>query len=123
MLFPGGTVVKNPPASTGDAGDVGSIPELGRAPGEEGGNPLQYSCLDNPMERGAWRAIVHGATKSWTRLSAHTHAHTHTHTHTHPTLLFTHQMPVPKLSKGCVSFTAILRKQKFMLLELKNPGK
>ena len=58
MLFPGGTVVKNPPASTGDAGDVGSIPELGRAPGEEDGNPLQYSCLDNPMER--------GATKSWT---------------------------------------------------------
>ena len=58
--FPDGSVVKNPPAN---AGDAGSIPGSGRSP--EGGNgyPLQYSCLENPMDRGAWRAIVHGVTK------------------------------------------------------------
>ena len=52
--FPGGSVVKNPPARAADTGDVGSIPELGRFPGEGNGNPLQYSCLENPMDRGAW---------------------------------------------------------------------
>ena len=51
------------------AGDPGSIPELGRFPGEENGNPLQYSCLENPMDGGAWEAAVHGATKSRTQLS------------------------------------------------------
>ena len=50
--FPGGSAVKNPPASAGDAGEVGSIPGLGRSPGEGNGNPLQYSCLGNPMDRG-----------------------------------------------------------------------
>ena len=54
--FPGGTVVKNPPAS---AGDVGSIPGSGRSPGGGNGNPLQYSCLRNPVGRGAWWAAVH----------------------------------------------------------------
>ena len=53
--FPGGTVVKNPPVHAGDAGDVGLIPGLGRSPGGGNGNPLQYSCLKNPMDRGAWR--------------------------------------------------------------------
>ena len=48
---------------------MGLIPELGRTPGEGNGNPLQYSCLENPMERGAWWATVHVVTKSWTRLS------------------------------------------------------
>ena len=52
--------VKNPPAN---AGDVGSIPGSGRSPGEGNGNPLQYSCLGNPMDRGAWRATVHGVAK------------------------------------------------------------
>ena len=52
---------------------MGLIPELGRSPGEGDGNPLQYSCLDNPMERGAWRATVHGVTESRTRLNRHTH--------------------------------------------------
>jgi len=60
-------VVKNPPTNAGDIRDMGSIPGLGRSPGEGNGNPLQYSCLENPMDRGAWQAIVHGATKSWTR--------------------------------------------------------
>ena len=55
--FPGGLVVKNPPAN---AGDAGSIPGLGRSPGEGNGNPLQYSCLKNPMDRGAWQTAVHG---------------------------------------------------------------
>ena len=51
--FPGGSVVKNLPASAGDMGDAGSIPGWGRSPGEENGYPLQYSCLENPMDRGA----------------------------------------------------------------------
>ena len=58
--FPGGSVVKNPPAN---AGDTGSIPELGRSPGEGKGNSLQGSCLENLMNRGAWWATVHGVTK------------------------------------------------------------
>ena len=66
--FPGGPVVKNPPANAGARGDVGSVPGSGRCPGEEDGNPLQYSCLGNPMDREAWRAAVHGVTKSWVQL-------------------------------------------------------
>ena len=58
--FPGGLVVKNLPAS---AGDTGSIPGSGRSPGEGNGNLLQYSCLENPMEKGARRAAVHGVAK------------------------------------------------------------
>ena len=53
------------------AGDMGLIPGLGRSPAAENSNPLQDSCLENPMDRGAWRAIVHGVAKSWTRLSSH----------------------------------------------------
>ena len=52
-----------------NAGDTGSIPGLGRSPGEGNGNPLQYSCLENPMDRGAWRATVHEVTKSQTQQS------------------------------------------------------
>ena len=61
-------VVKNPPANAGDVRDVGSIPGSGRSPGEGNGNLLQYSCLENTMDRGAWQATVHGVTKSWTQL-------------------------------------------------------
>ena len=61
--FPGGSVVKNPPASSGDAEDVDLIPGSGRPPGEENGNPLQYSCLGNLIDRGAWQATVHGGHK------------------------------------------------------------
>ena len=68
MGFPGGTVVKNPPANAGDAGDTGSIPGLGRNPEGGNGNPLQYPCWENPMDRGVTQAVVHGVTKSWTRL-------------------------------------------------------
>ena len=63
--FPGGSVVKNPPAN---AGDAGLIPGSGRSPGEGNGNPLQYSCLRNPMNRGAWWATIHGVAKSQTGL-------------------------------------------------------
>ena len=64
--FPGGSDGK---ASVYNAGDPGSIPGLGRSPGEGNGNPLQYYCLENPMDRGAWQATVHGIAKSQTRLS------------------------------------------------------
>ena len=56
-------VVKNPPAKAGDIGDVGSIPGSGRSSGEGNGNPVQYSCLKSPMDRGAWWATVHGVAK------------------------------------------------------------
>ena len=59
-------VVKNPSANAGDKRDSGSIPGLGRSTGGGHGNPFQYSCLENPMDRGAWRATVRGVTKSWT---------------------------------------------------------
>ena len=58
--FPGGSVVKNLPAN---AEDMGSVPGWGRSPGEGNGNPLKYSCLGNPMDRGAWWATVHGVAK------------------------------------------------------------
>ena len=59
--FPGGSVVKNPPAN---AGDMGLSPGSGRFPGEGNDNPLEYSCLGSPMDRGAWRATVHRVAKS-----------------------------------------------------------
>ena len=60
MDFPGGSVVKNPPANTGDSG---SVLGLGRSPGEGNGHPLQYSCLGNPVDRGAWQTTIHGVRK------------------------------------------------------------
>ena len=66
--FPGGSVVKNPPAK---ARHVGSIFDSGRSPGKGNGNLLQYSCGDNPMDRGAWMATVIGVAKSQIRLSTH----------------------------------------------------
>ena len=62
-------LVKNLPVNAGDSRDKCSIPGLGRCPGEGNGNSLQYSCLENPMDREAWRATVHGVTKCGTRLS------------------------------------------------------
>ena len=69
--FPGGSMVKNPPAN---AGDTSLISGLGSSPGGGNGNPLQYSCLENPMDRGAWWATVHGFAKSQTQLSTYTHS-------------------------------------------------
>ena len=65
-IFPGGLVVNNPPAN---AVDPGLISESGISAGEGNGNPLQYSCLGNPRDRGAWWTTVHGVTKSWTQTS------------------------------------------------------
>ena len=73
-------VVKNLPASAGDTRDASSIRGLGRAPGARHGNPLQYSCLENPMDRGACWATVNRVTHSWTRLKR---LSTHTPTHIH----------------------------------------
>ena len=61
-------MVKNPPANAGDSRDMGAISESGRSAGGGHGNPLQYSCLGNPMDRGAWGTTVHRVTKGWTEL-------------------------------------------------------
>ena len=74
MWAPGGSVVKNPPVI---ARDVGLISGPGRTPGEGNGNPLQYSCLGNPIDRRSWWATVYGVAKSWTWLSMHTHSQAH----------------------------------------------
>ena len=69
--FPGGSVVKNPPASARDTRDVGSVPGLERSPGGGNGNPHQYSCLENPLDK-----EVHGVAKNQAQMSAHTRIHT-----------------------------------------------
>ena len=71
--------VKDPPVKAGDIRDAGLIPGSGRSPVEGTGNPLRYSCLGNPMDRGAWQATVHGVTKSWARLNTCVCTCTHTH--------------------------------------------
>ena len=65
-------MVKNPPANALDIRDLGLIPGSGRSSGEGSGNPLHYSCLGNPVDRGAWQVTVHGVAKSATQLSTHT---------------------------------------------------
>ena len=77
-VFPNGSGVKNLSASEGDARDSVSVPGWGRSPGGGHGNPLQHSCLESPMDRGAWWAAIRGVTKNRTRLSTHTHTHIHT---------------------------------------------
>jgi len=84
IYFPDGASGQNPPANAEDIRDAGLIPGSGRFPGGEHGNPLQYSCLENPMDRGPWWAIVPRVTKSWAWLkwlSMHVCACTHTHTY------------------------------------------
>ena len=75
--FPGGAVVENPPANALATGDGGLIPGSGRSPGVGNVNPLQYSCLENSMNKGAWQAIVHGVAKSQLRLRLNSYTHTH----------------------------------------------
>ena len=67
--FPGGAVVKNLPANAGDTRDAGSVFVPGRPPGVGNVNQLQYSCLENSMDKGAWQATVYGVTNSWLQLS------------------------------------------------------
>ena len=76
LSFPGGSVIKNPPANAGDEGEVGWIPGLGRSLLGGNGNPLQYSYLKNSMDRGIWWTTVHEVAKSQTWLSMHTSLHT-----------------------------------------------
>ena len=76
MGFPGGSVLEDPLANTGDVGAAGSVPGSGRSPGERNSNPFQYSCLENLMDRGAWCAAVHGAAKNQTQLSNRLCMHT-----------------------------------------------
>ena len=104
--FPGGTLVaENLPASGGDGGDLGLIPGLGRSPGGGHDNPLRYSCLENPMGRGTWQAVVQWVAKSWTRLKwfhKHTYIYTTevtTHTHTTPHHTHTHHYHHPSGAK------------------------
>ena len=70
--------VKNPPANEGDIREAGSVPGLGRSPGGGHGNPLRYSCLENPMDRGAWRATAHAVAELDTIESLNTNPRTHT---------------------------------------------
>ena len=76
-------MIKNPLVSAGDTRDTGSVPGLRRCSGEGNGNLLQYFCLENSINRGAWLdyaySIDYGIAKNWLRLSTHTHTHTHTH--------------------------------------------
>ena len=77
------SVVKNSPANAGDIINVSSTPESQRSPGEGHGNLLQYSCLENPLDREAWWAMVHRVTKNWTRMKQlDKHMHTHARRHT-----------------------------------------
>ena len=80
-------MVKNLPANVGDERVAGLIPGSGRLPRVGKGSPLQYSCLENSLERGAWQAVqsmeLQRVRLSWVRAHTHTHAHAHTHTHTH----------------------------------------
>ena len=81
--FPGGSTGKESSWNVGDARNVASIPGSGRSPGGGNSNPLQYSCLENSMDRGAWRAAVHGVAKSHTQLSTHACMHTYEEILTH----------------------------------------
>ena len=76
MGFPGGAMVRNPLANTGNTRDVDLISGLGRFPGVGNGNPLQYSFLENSMDGGAWQTTVYRVARSWTQLSMHTSHHT-----------------------------------------------
>ena len=86
LRWPSGT---GSACNAGDVGDTGSIPGSGRSPGGKLGNPLQYSCLENSMDRGVWRATVHRVTKSWTQLKWLSK-----HTHTHPYIFFSDSFPL-----------------------------
>ena len=104
--FPGVAVVKNMPASAWDIRDMGSILGSGRSLRVGNGNPLQYFCLENYMDRGAWPATVRGVAKSWTqwtRLRAHAHTRAHTHTHTCIALLHLFPLHVSSLVNSSIT--------------------
>ena len=107
MGFPGGTVVKNLPAKAGDLRDTGSIPGSGRFSGGGNGNPLQYSWLENSLDREAWQATIQGVAEE-SGTTQYTHTHTHTHTQ------------VDNLSKNFCNLTR-LSKQKSSLVLTRQP--
>ena len=106
--FPGGSVVKNPCINPGD---LGLIPRLGRSPGGGHGNPLQYSCLETPLDRGAWWATVHGVTKSRTQLSPR-------HTHVQISILVLGPQVQPTLAPSDCSSLVSLAQRRVLLLIL-----
>ena len=115
-----GLVVEDPPANEGDVRGGGSISGLGRSPGGEHGNPLQYYCLENPMDRGAWWATVHAVTKSRTRLKqlkTHTHTHTHTHRWSHTHTHTRRDLPSWALPGKLFTHSAVLKNHWFTLTE------
>ena len=79
--LPSGTSGKEPAANAGDTRNASSITGSGRSPAEGNDDPLQFSCLENPMDRGTWWATVHGIAKSCTHIHSHTHTHTHIQNH------------------------------------------
>ena len=98
-------MVKNPPANAGDATDADLIPGSGRSPGVGDGNPLQYSCLENSTDRGAWQATVYWVAESdmTEHACVRARAHTHTHTHTHSEFeKCRHLRPQPRLLHVCM---------------------
>ena len=109
-----GLVVKDPPANPGDVRGGGLIPGRGRSHEGEHGNPLQFYCLENPMDRGAWRATVHGVIKSRTRLKqlkTHTHTRMVTHTDTR------RDLPSWALPGKLFTHSAVLKNHWFILTE------
>ena len=93
-------VIKNPPATAGDARDTGSIPGSGRSPGGGHGNPVKYSCLENPIDKGVWWVTVHGITKSRTQLKACTQTHTDLNIVQAPFFKFSEQISIKILSSN-----------------------
>ena len=113
LIFPGGSDGEE---SACNAADPGLIPGSGRSPGEGNGNLLQYSFLENPMNRGAWWATVHGVTKSQTCLSDYAHTCTHTHTHTHSTGSRQQADHFPKEALGSPEWALISTFQSIILI-------
>ena len=112
MDFPGGSEGK---ASNCNAGDLGSIPGSGRPPGEGNGNPLQYSCLENPIDRDAWWATVHGIAKSRTQLSDFTFSISFLSIH--KSIKYTYLCMYKHLCIVFLNFTFLALKMFFILLK------
>ena len=104
MGFPGGSDGTEP---TCNMGDLGLIPGLGQSPGEGNGYPLQYSGLENSMDKGAWRAIVHGVTKSWTLLSKF-HFHFFTGDYSHNLIITFNGIQSVKLLNPCAVYLKLI---------------